>query len=97
MLHNFFCAIGTVGILVKSMDSFSKECFRIASKIHRIRPLDVEDGSEIGGSKVYFPLAPVKHIADLRNRANNQRYSSIHEDRRRKIEDIGRSDSKKSA
>ena len=56
-----------------------------------------EDGSKIGGSGVQFPSAPVKHLADLRNRANSQRYSSIYEDRRPKIEDIERSDGKKSA
>ena len=56
-----------------------------------------EDGSEIGGSGVHFPSAPVKHLVDLRNRANSQRYSSIYEDRRPKIEDIERSDGKKSA
>ena len=32
------------------------------------------------------PLAPVKRLADLRNRANSQRYSNIYEDRRPKIE-----------
>ena len=26
-----------------------------------------EDGGEIGGSRVHFPSAPVKHLADLRN------------------------------
>ena len=51
-----------------------------------------EDGSEIGGSRVHFPSAPVKCLADLRNRANSQRYSSICEDWRPKIEDIERSD-----
>ena len=56
-----------------------------------------EDGSEIGGSGVHFPSAPVKHLADLRNRANSQRYSSIYEGRRPKIEDIERSDGKKTA
>ena len=56
-----------------------------------------EDGSEIGGSRVHFPSAPVKHLPDLKNRANSQRYSSIYEDRRPKIEDIERSDGKKSA
>ena len=56
-----------------------------------------EDGGEIGGSGVHFPSAPVKNIADLRNRVNSQQYSSIYEDRRPKIEDIERSDSKKSA
>ena len=33
----------------------------------------------------------MKHLADLRNRANSQWYSSIYEDRRPKIEDIERS------
>ena len=51
-----------------------------------------EDGGKIGGSKVHFPLAPMKHLADLRNRANRQRYSSIYEDRRPKRENIERSD-----
>ena len=55
--------------------------------------LDWEDGSEIGGSRVHFPLAPVKCLADLRNRANSQQYSSIYEDQRPKIvEDIEKSD-----
>ena len=58
---------------------------------------DLEDGSEIGGSGVHFPWAPVKHLADLRNRAKSQQYSSIYEDRRPKIEDIKRSDGRKSA
>ena len=57
----------------------------------------MEDGSEIGRSRVHFPSAPVKHLADLRNRANSQQYSSIYEDQRPKIEDIERSDSGKSA
>ena len=56
-----------------------------------------EDGSQIGGSGVHFPLGPVKHLADLRNRVNSQRFSSIYEDQRPKIEDIERSDGKKSA
>ena len=56
-----------------------------------------EDGGKIGGSGVHFLSAPVKHLADLRNRENSQRYSSISEDRRPKIEDIERSDGKKSA
>ena len=56
-----------------------------------------EDGSKIGGSRVHFPSAPVKYLADLRNRANSQRYSSIYEDRRPKREDLERSDDKKSA
>ena len=56
-----------------------------------------EDGGEIGGSGVHFPSAPVKCLADLRNRANSQWNPSIYEDRRSKIEDIERSDGKKSA
>ena len=56
-----------------------------------------KDGGEIGGSGVQFPSAPVEHLADLRSRANSQRYSSIYEDRRPKIEDIERSVGKKSA
>ena len=51
-----------------------------------------EDGGEICGSRVYFPSVPVKRLADLRNRANSQWYSSIYEDQRPKIEDIERSD-----
>ena len=52
-----------------------------------------EDSGEIGGSGVHFPSAPVKHLADMRNRANSQRYSSIYEDWRRKtVEDIERSE-----
>ena len=54
--------------------------------------LALEDGGEIGGSRVYFPSAPVKGLADLRNRANSQRYSSICEDQRPKIvQDIEKS------
>ena len=56
-----------------------------------------EDGGKIGRSRVHVPLAPVKHLADLRNTANSQRYSSIYEDQRPKIEDIERSDGKKTA
>ena len=38
-------------------------------------------------------MAPVKCLADLRNRANSQQYSSIYEDQRPKIvEDIEKSD-----
>ena len=54
-------------------------------------------GGKIGGSVVHFPSTPVKHLADLRNRVNSQRYSSIYEDQRPKIEGIERSDDKKSA
>ena len=58
----------------------------------------MEDGRDIGGSGVYFPWEPVKRLAELRNTANGQWYSSIYEDRRPKIvEDTERSDSKKSA
>ena len=56
-----------------------------------------EDGGEIGGRGVHFPSAPVKRLADLGNRANSQQYSSIYEERRLKIEDIERSEGKKSA
>ena len=55
-----------------------------------------KDGGEKVESRVHFPSAPVKHLADLRNRANSQRYSSIYDDRIPKIEDIERSDGKKS-
>ena len=58
---------------------------------------DCEDGGEIHGSGVHFPSTPVKYLADLRSRANSQQYSSIYEDQRPKIEDIERSDGKKSA
>ena len=51
----------------------------------------------MGGSGVHFPSTPVKYLADLRSRAISQRYSSIYEDRRPKIEDIERCDGKKSA
>ena len=54
--------------------------------------LGEEDGGEIGGSRVHFPSTPVKHLADLRSRANIQWYFSIYEDRRPKIEDTERSD-----
>ena len=56
-----------------------------------------EDGGEIGGSRVHFPSTPVKYLADMRSTANSQWYSSIYEDWRPKIEDIERSDGKKSA
>ena len=57
-----------------------------------------EDSNKIGGSGVHFPSAPVKYLAHLRNRVNSQRYSSIYEDQRPKIvEDIEKSDGKKSA
>ena len=56
-----------------------------------------EDGGETGGSGVHFLSTSVKYIVDLRSRANSQWYSSIYEDRRPRIEDIERSDFKKSA
>ena len=56
-----------------------------------------KDGGEIGGSRVHFPSTPVKHLADLRSRANSQWYSSIYEDLRQKIEDIERSDDRKNS
>ena len=56
-----------------------------------------EDGGNIGGSGVHFPSTPGKYLADLRSRANSQQYSSIYKDQRPKIEDIERSDGKKSA
>ena len=63
-----------------------------------IQKLDYEeDSGEIGGSGVHFPSTPVKYLVDLRSRTNSQRYSSIYEDRRPKIEDIERSDGMKSA
>ena len=52
----------------------------------------MKDGNEIGGSRVHFPSTPVKHLADLRNRAKSLWYSNIYEDRTPKIEDIERSD-----
>ena len=57
----------------------------------------IQDGGNIGGSGIHFPATPGKYLADLRSRANNQQYSSIYEDQRPKIEDIERSDGKKSA
>ena len=56
-----------------------------------------EDGGNIGGSGIHFPETPGKYLADLRSRANSQQYSSIYEVQRPKIEDIERSDGKKSA
>ena len=56
-----------------------------------------EDSNKIGGSGVHFPSAPVKRIADLRNRVNSQQHSSIYEDQRPKIQEIEISDGKKSA
>ena len=59
--------------------------------------MDWEDGSKIGGSRVHFPSAPVKCLADLKNRGNSYWYSSIYEDQRQKMEVIERSDGKKRA
>ena len=55
------------------------------------------DDDKIGGSGVHFPSAPVKRLADLRNRVNSQQNSSIYEELRPNIEDIERKDNKKSA
>ena len=57
----------------------------------------MEIGGEIGGSRVHFHYASVKCLADPRNRVNSQQYSSIYEDRRPKIEDIERSDDRKTS
>ena len=58
----------------------------------------MEEGSEIGGSRVHFPLSIGESLADMRNRVNSQQYFSIYEDQTPKIvEDIERSESKKSA
>ena len=58
----------------------------------------MEDGGEIGESRVHVLLVPVKRLPDLRNRANSQRYSSIYEDCKPKIvEAIEESYGKKSA
>ena len=63
-----------------------------------MRLLGWEDGGTIGGSRVHFPSAPVKRLDDLRNRVNSQWYSSIYENQRQTIvEDIEKSDGKKSA
>ena len=56
-------------------------------------PPETEDGGNIGGSGVHFSSTSGKYLADLRNRANSQQYSSTYEDQRPKIEDIERSDS----
>ena len=50
------------------------------------------------GAESTSPCALVKGLGDLKNRANSQHYSRIYEDQRPKIvEDIEKSDSKKSA
>ena len=76
------------------MNKFNQESNILKKKILR----GSEDGGEIGGSGVHFPSVPVKHLVDLSNRANYQQYSSTCEDQRPKIvEDIERSDGKRSA
>ena len=35
------------------------------------QPRYIEDGGKIGGSRVHFPSAPMKRLADLRPRANS--------------------------
>ena len=87
--------VWSTAILMGEMWTFKWEVenlkgLRSCSKIPR------EDGGEIGGSAVHFPSMKVKYLADLRSRANSQQYSSVYEDRRPKIEDIERSDGKKS-
>ena len=54
-----------------------------------------EDGREIGGSRVHFPL----HLAHLlRNKVNSQQYPSVYEDRRQKsITDTEKTDGKEIA
>ena len=73
-----------------------RQCHQLQKKI-LLRNLKLEDGDKTGESGVHFPSTPVKYLADLRSRANSQQYSSIYEERRPKIEDIKRSDGKKSA
>ena len=85
------------------MDSERSRAYLLTGIRKAARPLSripyglEKDGGEIGGSGVHFPTTPVKYLADLRSRANSQRYSSIYEDQRPMIEDIERSDGKKSA
>ena len=79
------------------LPGFTPLAILFQSQNDAVTPLEGEDGGEIGGSGVHFPSTPVKYLADLRSRANSQWYSSIYEDRRPKIEDIERSDGKKSA
>ena len=57
---------------------------------------DSQDGGQIDGSRVHFPLYTVKHLDDLlRNTVNSQQYPSIYEDRRPKsIEDTEKTDGK---
>ena len=78
----------------KLEDKVEKNTQKDQEKKKRLRP--GEDGGKIGGSRVHFPSTPVKYLADLRSRVNSQWYSGIY-DRRPKIEDIERSDGKKSA
>ena len=74
------------------MHSNDKNCFIIIFRYFR------KDGGKICGNGAHFPSVPVKCLADLRNGVNGQRYSSIYEDQSPKIvEDIERSDGKKSA
>ena len=91
------------------MYSFLNECIKneeiykisdpciLHKNLKKDQELNLEDSSEIGGSRVHFSSAPVTRLTDLRNRANSQWYSNIYEDRRPKIEDIEKSDGKKSA
>ena len=52
---------------------------RVAEWIRKHDP-DLEDGGNIGESRIHFPSVPGKYLADLRSRANSQQYSSIYED-----------------
>ena len=71
--------------LLKKIYMQVQKAQRVSNKMYVKRPAPgyiiitmpkVEDGGEIGGSGVHFPL--VKHLADLlRNRANSQQSSSI--------------------
>ena len=80
--------------LLKALDIEKETPVLVYLKLFR---LSGKDGGNIGGSGVHFPSTPGKYLADLRSRANSQQYSSIYEDQRPKIEDIERSDGKKSA
>ena len=52
----------------------------ISEGINQEKERDLEDGGNIGGSRIHFPSVPGKYLADLRSRANSQQYSSIYED-----------------
>ena len=91
----------TVSIDFRATNKFSQlggfTNMELTNNKNQLYKLTREDGGEISGSRVHFPSTPVKYLADLRSRANSQQYSSIYEDQTSKIEDIERSDGKKSA